>query len=163
MAINNSRVRNFSDIPLGDSSSRVLGRGISYPFTFSSTGRAESLQVQQGIQKVNQAIHMLLATRMGERVMLPEYGSKLPELVFEPNDEVLHTELQFWVTEAIARWEKRITLTAVTTIDEPDLSQISIKIDYTINNYHVHGSYVYPFMLGGMPISDTVRYGGVQS
>jgi hypothetical protein len=161
MAINNSRIRNLADIPLGDSSSRVLGRGISYPFTFSSTGRAEALEVQQGVRKVNQAIHMLLATRLGERILLPEYGSKLPELVFEPNDEILHTELQFWVTEAILRWEKRITLTGVTTIDAPDLSEISIKIDYTINNYHVQGSYVYPFKLGGVPLSETVMYAGV--
>jgi hypothetical protein len=104
---------------------------------------------------------MLLATRLGERILLPEYGSKLPELVFEPNDEILHTELQFWVTEAILRWEKRITLTGVTTIDAPDLSEISIKIDYTINNYHVQGSYVYPFKLGGVPLSETVMYAGV--
>jgi len=160
MATNIQKVRSLEEIPLGDSSSRVLGVGISYPFGFSSTGKAETIGVATGVAKVNQAIHMLLSTRYGERLMFPEYGSKLPELVFEQNDEILHAQLQLFTAEAVNRWEKRITLTGITTIDEDDQNAISIKIDYIINKLHVAGSYVYPFQLGALPLGLSAQYGG---
>ena len=163
MSNNYSVIRELSDIPVGDTSLRVLGQGISHPFTFASSGKANSVLAQEGVSKINQSIHMILSTRLGDRMMLPEYGSRLPELVFEPLDDVLHSLLQFHTVEALARWEKRIEITGVVTIDDPELrdqNQISIMIEYYIRKFHVKGSYVYPFVLGALPFTETAIYGG---
>jgi phage baseplate assembly protein W len=162
MASNNLDVRRLENIPLGDTSQRVLGRGISYPFSFASTGKAENIDVTQGVAKINQSIMMILSTRVGERIMLPEYGSRLPELVFDPNDEILHAELQFYTADALSRWEKRITVTSVVTVDNSDASEVGIHIEYLINKLHVIGSFVYPFQLGALPLSESVFFGGRQ-
>lgn len=53
---------------------RIIGSGVTYPFSFSETGRVKSVAISQGLRKLNQSIHNILATRRGERMMLPEYG-----------------------------------------------------------------------------------------
>jgi uncharacterized protein len=165
---------------------KVIGRGLSHPFAFSAQGRTHSIRIDEGIRKVNQSIHMILSTRIGERMFMPEYGSRLPELVFEPNDDILHLLLQEWTAEAIIRWEKRITVTAITTFDpealevrvrsgvgtfatvsgldsySADSGIVGIQIDYVINAAHVTGSYVYPFQKGGMTMTDTILKSGAR-
>jgi phage baseplate assembly protein W len=53
---------------------KVIGKGPSFPFSFSSTGKVKSVQVSLGVEKIKQSIHMILSTRRGERVMVPEFG-----------------------------------------------------------------------------------------
>lgn len=142
--------------PLAESTLRAIGKGLSFPFDFSSTGRTHVAVTSQGIDKINQSIHMILSTRPGERLFLPEYGSRLPELVFEPDDEILHVLLRVHTAEALRRWEKRIIITGVTTTDDPDQNTIRIEIDYVIRKSHMAGSYVYPFTRGALPLSETV-------
>ena len=57
---------------------------------------------------IAQSITMILATTPGERVMRPEYGSRLQELVFQPNDATTAGLAIQYVKEAISRWEPRI-------------------------------------------------------
>lgn len=142
--------------PRAESTIRAIGKGLSFPFNFSSTGRSHQAATAQGVDKINQSIHMLLSTRIGERMFIPEYGSRLPELVFEPDDDILHVLLKLWTADALRRWEKRITITGVSTTDTPDLNTVGIEIDYVINSSHTQGSYVFPFTRGAIPLSDTV-------
>lgn len=53
---------------------RIIGSGPNFPFIFSSTGRVKSVEISDGIKKINQSIHIILNTRRGERIMLPEFG-----------------------------------------------------------------------------------------
>lgn len=53
---------------------RVLGSGTKFPFVFSSKGDVRSIEISYGLAKVNQAIHMILSTRRGERILRPTYG-----------------------------------------------------------------------------------------
>lgn len=149
--------KDFTSIPpLSESTLRAIGRGLSHPFDFASTGRSQHAATAEGIDKINQSIHMILSTRPGERMFLPEFGSRLPYLVFEPDDDILHAQLQMYTADALRRWEKRITVTAVATEDMPDQNTVSIHIDYIINKSHSKGSYVFPFMRGGIPLEQTV-------
>jgi phage baseplate assembly protein W len=149
--------REFSSVPpLAESTLRAIGKGLSFPFNFSSTGRSHQLAVAQGVDKINQSIFMILSTRIGERMFFPEFGSRLPELVFEPDDDILHVLLAIWTADALRRWEKRITVTGVSTTDDPDNNTVGIQIDYTINLTYTKGSYVFPFTRGGLPLSETV-------
>lgn len=59
---------------------------------------------------IKASIGMLLGTRVGERLMEPEYGCRLAELVFEQSDEVFVALAQSYVVDSIRRWENRITL-----------------------------------------------------
>jgi phage baseplate assembly protein W len=156
---------------------QVIGSGASFPFLFSPTGRVKSVQTADGIAKINQSIHLILSTRIGERVMMPEFGSRLYTLVFEPNDSVLAARLEFETGGALRRWEKRIRVTRMEVLspeaasteelvtlgaDPQEISRvqgdhwIGIYIEYEILQFHTQGSYVYPFVREPMPMSETV-------
>lgn len=53
---------------------RVIGSGAAFPFAFSASGGFQSVEVVNGLAKINQSIHTILATRRGERVMRPTFG-----------------------------------------------------------------------------------------
>jgi uncharacterized protein len=74
----------------------------------SNTGGIETVY---GLEAVKQAIHLLLRTRPGERVMRPEYGCDLHRLFFALNDDTTAGLAMFYVRRAIDRWEPRIEIT----------------------------------------------------
>lgn len=55
----------------------------------------------------------LLLTRKGERVMQPDFGTGLHELLFETIDEDLEERLEDTITEAFERWLPYVTLETV--------------------------------------------------
>ncbi len=70
----------------------------------------------------------ILMTRLGERVMLPEFGSDIPNQLFEPNDDITVDIIRTAVREAVERWDGRIEFHQV------DISQnehlISVRVEY---------------------------------
>ena len=80
--------------------------------------------------------------------MNPEFGSKLKDLVFEQNDEVLKGLIRHHVIDAIRRWEKRVVITDVSFDDSSrnkDLNQLPVIISYRVIQTQVEGNLVYPF------------------
>jgi phage baseplate assembly protein W len=140
----------------------VIGQGIDFPFRFISGAKVGSIEQSNAGERINDSIHLILSTRPGERTFNPEFGSRLPLLVFEPNDATLQNLLRFYTADALKRWEKRIEVLNITFIDDynDDRNTIGISIEYTIRNSHVAGSYVYPFVREGMPTGDL--YTGVE-
>jgi len=129
-----------------------LGKGIKFPFQFNVIGGTEvSVAVSEKYDHINESIQQILATSPGERVMLPEFGSRLRELLFEPNNAVLKTLARVYVIDAVKRWEKRISIKEVYIDDNPQsLNQglLNIHINYTVIKDQVAGNFVYPFYLG---------------
>ena len=142
---------------------RVIGTGIDFPFRFTVSGKIGSIVESNAGERINDSIHIILSTRIGERPFNPEFGSRLQELVFEPNDAILHKLLHFYTVDALNRWEKRIEILSVTMMDSynNDGNMVGIIITYRIRNSHIKGSYVYPFAKDGMPSSSL--YTGVEA
>jgi phage baseplate assembly protein W len=138
---------------ISNSMADVIGKGISFPLRYAP---GNTLTMSSAGNRIRESIHLILSTRIGERMFNPEFGSRLPELVFEPNDVLLQNLLNFYTVEALKRWEKRIELTRVSLIlnydNNPHL--IGVHIEYNIRNSHINGSYVYPFVREGMPSGD---------
>lgn len=134
----------------------TIGNGAIYPFTFTEEGgvktddaRSNDLKVKS---RINGSIHFILETLMGgDRYRRPDFGCRLKELVFEPNDEILKDLLDLYIRESIVKWEKRITVTSITfSYPSNDTSghTILITVNYFINDIQSSGSYVYPFKKG---------------
>lgn len=135
----------------------VIGRGIRDPFSFSVGRGVKSVSVSNGSDKINASIRTILQTRPGERMMEPEFGSRLYDLVFEPNDAITNQLLYLYTVEALRRWERRIRITRVSfQTDEARPEYVGIAIQYVILQTHVEGVYVYPFVRQGMPMSKSV-------
>jgi phage baseplate assembly protein W len=122
-----------------------LGRGLKFPFRFHrrSGGTEVSVATSQEHAHIQESILQILGTRPGERFLRPEFGSKLKDLVFEPNDTVLRGLLRHYVIDAIKRWEKRVTVTNVSFDEAPantDRNVLLVRISYRVIQGQVEGS-----------------------
>ena len=61
-----------------------LGTGWGFPPEFVK-GNNEVIMTSEE-EDIKKSLHILLTTKLGERVMLPEYGCNLEELLFEKDD-----------------------------------------------------------------------------
>ena len=100
--------------------SRFLG--LPYPTTPNPQGYWYS---QSGIDQIKSDMLVLLLTSPGERVMLPNFGTPLKELFFEPNDPATALKARQMIIKSISDWEPRVAVTNIqvsTTIDKASLN-----------------------------------------
>jgi uncharacterized protein len=85
-------------------------KGFAFPFRIDpDTGGVAMLS---GREKIRQNVRLVLSTRRGERPMLRDYGTKIPSLVHDPNDDVLADLVQTQAREALLQWEPQILVMA---------------------------------------------------
>jgi phage baseplate assembly protein W len=123
-----------------------LGTGWSFPPAFDTTIYATELTSDElDIQK---SLEILLSTRKGERVMLPDYGCNLDEMVFEPMTTTFKTYIREMIRTAIIYYEARIDLNSVAIDDSRETEGvIAIMLDYTIRTTNSRFNFVYPFYI----------------
>ena len=97
-----------------------------------------------GLDLINQSILTILNTKQGTEFFLPELGSRLHELTFEPNDEVLKDFIRLFIFEALSAWEKRVQFISV-DFEKPTEDSLNCKINYRILQSNEIESFVYPF------------------
>lgn len=84
-------------------------RGAAFPFRVDpQTG---GVAWTTGMDKIRDNLRILLATRLGERPMLRDFGSRVHSLVHEPNDDVTADLMRKQAHEAVVRWERRVVVT----------------------------------------------------
>lgn len=73
-----------------------------------------------GLDHLRQSINDILTTRIGERIMRPEYGVNLLTLIDRPVNSDWLVDLYFVCALAITRWEPRVrVLRVLARIDAP--------------------------------------------
>jgi len=116
---------------------------------------------EENLELVKQSIIQILLTHLGSRVMRRDFGSRLRELVFDPNDELLDTELIALTKEAIERWEKRVRITNAQIVNKnPDAGQVEVAISFLVLKTQQPGNLVLPFFSIGAPPAGAAIVGG---
>jgi phage baseplate assembly protein W len=64
-------------------------------------------------EAIRQSLLLLITTRPGERVMRPDYGCDLNQLIFSPNDDTTAGLAMHLVRQAVERWEQRVEIVRV--------------------------------------------------
>jgi uncharacterized protein len=124
--------------------SLFLGRGWSFPPSFD-TGNARVEMLTQEADIVS-SLEILLSTRQGERVMLPQYGCNLDELLFENLDTRMKTLMADKIESAILYHEPRIHLEKVRLDDSRELEGVvQIEIIYRVKTTNSRFNFVYPY------------------
>jgi len=127
-----------------------LGRGLPFPFKPSPT--TGSLAFISGEDKIQQSIWLILSTAPGERVIRPDFGCGIHDLVFEPNTASLRSLIQQKVLEALVRWEPRIDVVEVQVQTPPEArNYLLIRVDYRIRSNNAFFNLVYPFFINEGP------------
>jgi phage baseplate assembly protein W len=125
-----------------------LGTGWSFPPAFEKTKGTRRVEMTSNREDIERSLEILLGTRKGERVMRPDYGCNLDEMVFESFNLSLKTYLADMVETAILYYEPRIEPLEI-TVDDSQIheGQVLIEIDYMIRSTNSRYNMVYPFYL----------------
>ncbi|MCD8184806.1 MAG: GPW/gp25 family protein [Bacteroides sp.] len=97
-------------------------------------------------EDIKESLHILFSTRLGERIMCPDYGTDLHNMVFHNMDLTARTQLQAAIEKAVLYWEPRVTLTKVSfDVSEEWDGKLNILLEYTIRQTNARGNLVYPY------------------
>ncbi len=122
-----------------------LGRGIAFPMGVDAYG---ALATSGHEDNISEAIQIILGTAIGERIMRPEFGCRIHDLVFHPVNPNTCALASISVREAITKWEPRVEDVQVFVYPDPTAENaILVNIEYRVrrtNNLH---NMVYPFFL----------------
>lgn len=122
-----------------------LGIGWKFPLQVTPRGAIATSSEEQLIEE---SILQILSTAPGERLMLPEFGCGIHDLVFAPNDSGTISHVVDLVRRSLTAYEPRIDVldvTAETSTEQPNL--LLIRVDYRIRNNNTMSNLVYPFFI----------------
>ena len=122
-----------------------LGKGWKFPLQVTPNGKIDQSHYEQ---RVEESIYLILGTAKGERVMLPEFGCGIHDMVFAPNNSTTLSIVTHLVREALVECEPRIDVIDV-HVDagsgQPTL--LLIAVSYRIRSTNTIGNLVYPFYI----------------
>ena len=121
-----------------------MGRGFSFPFRVDpATNR---IAMSSAGQDVEEAIRIILRTNLGERVMLPEFGTAAGDFLFSDSRAERIAALEESVREALEQWEPRIMDVDVQAA-QGDSGVLELNIRYTLRATNNQFNMVYPFYM----------------
>lgn len=123
-----------------------LGIGWAFPVEFDYASGTVKRVVE--LEDIAQSLTILLRTRPGERVMRPDYGCALDDLLFEPVDEGLLTFIKDLISTAILYYEPRIDLQKVEILTDPARIQegkVYVEISFVVRSTNGRYNYVYDY------------------
>jgi phage baseplate assembly protein W len=126
-------------------SNPIIGHGWYFPPQLDERG---VLALTGDEDEIEQAIRIILTTAPGQRLMRPDFGCRIHELVFAPNNATTAGLAERYVQEALGRWEPRITVQRVTVEADPDdPARLVVVVEYQVAAKHNSRSLVFPFYL----------------
>jgi len=122
-----------------------LGVGVAFPVQINQDKQVAMARYEDS---VSQAIWMILGTARGERVMRPDFGCGIHDLVFATNSAQTAGRAASEVRQALIQWEPRIDVQNVTAAADPAaLNRLLIEITYRVRATNNQFNLVYPFYL----------------
>ena len=109
--------------------------GITLPVQRGNTGYFN--QAFSSFEQAKANLKNLLLTRKGERIMQPNFGTGLHELLFEPMDSEFETQLQETITKNVNYWLPYINIEEIDiemTDEMKDRHIAHMTIQFTVGN-----------------------------
>jgi phage baseplate assembly protein W len=118
------------------------GTGWAFPVRVG----AGAIEAVSGDEDVRQSIHLILATSKGERVLRPDFGCGIHDLVFAAVSTQLIARVRREVEDALRTYEARIEVLRVAVATGGlAVGRLDVGIDFRVRTTNQTGNYVYPF------------------
>lgn len=122
-----------------------LGKGLRFPVSINLNGGVSSSQLEENVR---QSLFVILGTAPGERMNRPQFGCRIHDLMFAPNNLMTAARAEVYCEESIYKFEPRIDKVACRAqpnADEPN--RLDIRIEYVLAGKNDKRNLVYPFYL----------------
>ena len=121
----------------------LVGRGWRFPVGVDMRG---GIALSHGFNEIEEAIQIILSTPRGQRVMRPEFGSRVHELLFAPINASTMAAAAVYTREALEWWEPRIEILDILVDTEPhEPGCLLIYVEYRVRGTYDERALVYPF------------------
>jgi phage baseplate assembly protein W len=90
------------------------------------------------IEAIKHDLQNHIFTRLGERVMQPGFGTRIPEMAFEPNDEATIKIIRDDVLTVI-NYDPRVELVSLEVLPIPDNNTIIVLVTVLYIEFEVQG------------------------
>jgi phage baseplate assembly protein W len=101
---------------------------IRFPLQFDRRGRTAECGDEQHVRDLIEAV---LFTAPGERVMRPDFGSGVAQLLFEPNSPELAGTVEMLVQGALTQWLSDVLSVSAVRVDAEE-STLRVRVAYTL-------------------------------
>jgi len=119
------------------------GRGWRFPISLDDAGAIAEAREED---KVRQSIEIILRTAPGERVMRPDFGCRIHDLVFDTVSGAMIGRVATAVASALATFEPRIDVLNINPQqDTEDPTRLLIEINYRLRSSNSRFNLVFPF------------------
>ena len=108
--------------------------GITLPIQIGNTAFNQSFTTYE---QAKSNIKNLLLTKKGERIMQPNFGSGLQELLFDFNDDTLSEKIEETITTSLENWLPYIVVQQINvnqSNDNKDKNTVGITISFNVRN-----------------------------
>jgi len=120
---------------------------LAYPYQGSSLGRtAEAADARH----VRDLIEQVLFTIPGERVMRPDFGSGVAQLVFAPNSVELASATQMLIQGSLRQWLGEVIVVQGVRVEAND-AVLEITVQYSIRSNDQMQVQTFTQPIGGGP------------
>ena len=110
--------------------------GITIPFIL---GSGEEASTKTTLEAVKMNVLNLCSTEEGERIMQPDFGTKLWEYLFEHiNDDLKKVKIKNELKRATGLWMPMVQIDEVLFPKDPNEHKVYVKVFYSIPNYNLH-------------------------
>lgn len=107
--------------------------GISLPLQIAGTGFAQTYNTTDQLKS---NIKNLLLTQKGERILQPEFGSGLHEILFDFNDDNIEAKIESTINDAFEQWLPYVTITDIVveqTNALKDRNRVNISLKFQVD------------------------------
>ena len=105
-----------------------MALNLHYPYEFDGRGRTRTDAYAEWIRGL---VEQVLFTSPGERVMRPDFGCGLAQLIFEPNSVTLAATTQMLVQAALLQHLSHLIAVNEVSVDADDAA-LRVNVSYTV-------------------------------
>lgn len=118
----------FDEIYTQKRGGKRLSMNIAYPFGITDEGLVAITGYSQHIE---QLIEQILFTMPGERVNLPDFGTGITRLIFDPGNAEMISATQFLIQGALQQWLGNLIQVQAVQVFAED-STLNVIIQYIV-------------------------------
>jgi uncharacterized protein len=119
---------------------QIQTSGLAFPLQIT-TGKHT---VVSGVDLIQASLKTIISWPLFTRYYAGQFGSRLYELLEEPNDDILVNLIRRFVIDAVSTWEQRIELKSL-NISRPGPEKVTIELTYNVKESNFEGSFYYNY------------------